>query len=228
MRRGAVNQQPPAKPERAFTVRELLLIVASLMILAAIFLPALSRSRYTSSRLGCSNNLKQVGLAFQTWGIDNNDRFPMQESVTDGGSRELVASGQVFPHFQVMSNELSTPKILVCPNDQARTYATNFTIGLSDKNISYFVNLDSVLRKNSRLLCGDRNLTNNRAPGSRFIIVSNGISLGWTKELHSKKGNLCFSDGSVHGVTNGWLLATVKLPEGLTNRLAIPQPLPSS
>jgi hypothetical protein len=156
------------------------------------------------------------------WAIDNDDRLPMQVSVTNGGSMELTASGQVFPHFQVMSNELSTPKILFCPNDKDRTYATDFTIGLTDKNISYFVDLDSVLGDASSLLCGDRNLTNKRAAGSRFIVVSNGSSIGWTKQLHSKKGNLCFANGVVERVMNGEPLTIVKLPEGATNSLAIP------
>jgi hypothetical protein len=135
---------------------------------------------------------------------------------------EFAVSGQVFPHFQVISNELLTPKILVCPNDKGRTWATNFTMGLSDKNISYFVNLDSILEDGSSLLCGDRNLTNSRALGSRFVIVSKGARIGWTKEVHSKKGNLCFGDSTVNGATNGWPLTIVRLPEGVTNRLAIP------
>jgi hypothetical protein len=222
MKAGPGNRKPPIKPARAFTVTELLLLVVGLAILAALLLPALHRPMRRSSLVICCNNLRYVELAFNIWATDNEGRLPMRVYVANGGSRELVAAGQVFPHFQVMSNELSTPKILVCPNDRARTYATNFTIGFSDKNISYFVNVDSVLRKNSSLLCGDRNLTNNRAPGSRFTIVSNATRIGWTKELHSKRGHLCFSDGAVQAATNGSPLAIVRLPEGIPNRLAVP------
>src|SRR5205085_8808294 len=101
-------------------------------LLAAIFLPALAKSKARSSRLGCTNCLKQIGLAFRSWSLDNNDQFPMRVSVTNGGTMELVASGVVYPHFQVMSNELSTPKILLCPNDEKRSYATNFAVDLTD------------------------------------------------------------------------------------------------
>ncbi len=222
MRPGAVYHKPPTKPARAFTLTDLLLILASVAILAVILLPVLARSTVRPSKISCANNVKQIGLAFRTWAIDNDDRFPMQVSVTNGGSMELAVSGQVFPHFQVMSNELVTPKILVCPNDEDRTYATNFTAGISDTNISYFVNLDSMPGDGSSLLCGDRNLTNNRAAGGRFILFQNRTRIGWTKDIHSKKGNLCFGDGRVDEVANGRPHTMVKLPEGVTNRLAIP------
>jgi prepilin-type processing-associated H-X9-DG protein len=146
----------------------------------------------------------------------------MQVSVADGGSRELVGSGQVFPHFQVISNCLSRPELLFCPADERRSGATNFASGLSDQNLSYFLNLDARLANGTNLLCGDRNLINQRLAGSRFVLIGNGARIGWTKEIHSKQGNLCFGDGHVDRESNGGPLTTVRLPAGVTNRLAIP------
>jgi hypothetical protein len=166
--------------------------------------------------------MKQVALGFRVWAIDNNGHFPMQVSVTNAGSMELAASGVVFPHFLVMSNELSTPKILVCPQDKRRAYATNFDSGLTDKNVSYFLNIDCDPGDGSSLLCGDRNLTNVAPSGSRFVRIRNGSSIGWTKELHSGKGWLSFADTRVEGVTNGRPGAIVQMQVGATNRLAIP------
>src|SRR5713101_1751498 len=113
---------------RAFTLIELLVVVATLVIAVAFLLPALMRPRRYATGMYCSNHLKQIGLSFRTWALDNNGRFPMQVSVTNGGTMELVASGVVFRHFQVMSNELSTPTILICPMELAfaRTMATTF------------------------------------------------------------------------------------------------------
>ena len=190
--------------------------------MAVIFLPALVKSRARSSKIGCSNCLKQVALSFRTWAIDNNDHFAMQVSATNGGTLELTGSGLVFPHFQVMSNELSTPRILYCPNDQSRIYATNFTSGLTDKNISYFVNVDAVPDDGSSLLCGDRNLTNQPSAQTRFVAVSNGTRIGWTREIHSHSGYVAFGDGRVEGVRNGNPLTVVRIAESGTNRLAIP------
>jgi hypothetical protein len=90
----------------------------------------------------CANQLKQVGLAFRVWGIDNNDRFPFQVPTNQGGTMELRAIGpdgfdtNAFLHFQVISNELSTPLILVCPGDVTRTAVTNFA-DLKPENVTY-------------------------------------------------------------------------------------------
>ena len=68
----------------------------------------------------------------------------MQVSVTNGGTMELVTDGRnVWPTFQVMSNELSTPRFWFARADTDRRYATNFAKDFDDSNISYFVNLDA-------------------------------------------------------------------------------------
>lgn len=216
------RQSPHTKSISAFTRIELLVTIACAVLALAIFLPVLAKSKARSSKLGCSNCLKQVGLAFRTWAIDNNDHYPMRESITNGGTMELVASGLVFPHFRAMSNELSTPKILVCPADKNKAYATNFDNDLNDTKISYFINVDSVEGNDSSLLCGDRNLNHKAQAGSRFVCVSGTPVIGWTGEIHRKKGYVCFADGSVRGFNNGAVASALRLPAGVTNRLAVP------
>jgi prepilin-type processing-associated H-X9-DG protein len=206
----------------AFTVTELMITVACVALLAAVFLPTLAKSKARSSRISCTNCMKQIGLAFRCWAIDNNDHLPMQVSVTNGGTMELAASGLVFPHFQVMSNELSTPKILLCPEDKNRSYATSFTDNLTDKNLSYFLNIDSLQGDGSQLLSGDRNITNRAFAGSRLVNIAKGATIAWTKEIHSEQGNLGFGDGSVLGFSNRGVGAGIQIPDGVTNHLAVP------
>ena len=215
-------QSPRTKSTSAFSLIELLVTIACVLVTVAIFLPTLARSKARSSRVGCTNCLKQIGLGFRTWALDNDGLFPMRESITNGVTMELVSSGSVSPHFQVMSNELSTPRILVCPNDTHRTYATNFGTDLNDTKLSYFINVDSVEGNGSSLLCGDRNLTNKAPAGRRFVCLSGTHAIGWTREIHEKKGNLCFADGSVIGFRNGAVGSAVHIPDGFTNRLAVP------
>jgi len=214
--------KPRNKSAKAFTVTELLVTIACVALLAAIFLPTLARSRVPASGICCANNMKQIGLAFRTWSIDNKDLYPMHVSVTNQGTMELAASGVVFPHFQIMSNELRTPKILLCPNDTERGCVTSFTSNLTDKALSYFVNINAIEEDGASLLSGDRNIVNRAAAGSRLVDLTKGATIAWTREIHSEKGNLCFADGRVEGVANGSVGARIRIPDGVTNHLAVP------
>jgi prepilin-type processing-associated H-X9-DG protein len=102
-------------------------------ILAALLLPALAAAKQKAQQINCVSNLKQVGLAFRIWEGDNNDQFPFNVSTNKGGTFELCDLGEngldrnSWLHFQVMSNELATPKILVCPNDDKKEIALDFS-----------------------------------------------------------------------------------------------------
>lgn len=211
------------KSVQALTVVELLIIVAFLAILAAMFLPALARSQARSSRINCPNNLKQIGLAFKTWALDNKDRYPMRVPVAEGGTMELVEGGSVYPHFQVLSNELSTPKILVCPSDSNRASATNFVPDLPDTNLSYFVGVDVPGEAPGEILAGDRNLAIGSAPVAGLVRLPTDGTVKWTRQMHRGSGNILFGDGSVDEFSTPRLRAALRGSGSMTNRLAIPR-----
>src|SRR3954462_65064 len=98
---------------RGLTVIEVLAVIFVLVVLVGLILPATNGGRCGKTEVRCANNLKNVGLAFRIFATDNNDLFPFELSVNDGGTRELHASGQPFHTFKALSNELSTPKITI-------------------------------------------------------------------------------------------------------------------
>ena len=105
------------KQRSGLTLTEVLVITVVVAVLAALLSPA-RWHHGGGQKIRCVNNLKQIGLAARIFAEDNNERFPMEVPVKEGGSKEFVQFGLAVPHFLVVSNELSTPKLLVCPRDR--------------------------------------------------------------------------------------------------------------
>jgi prepilin-type processing-associated H-X9-DG protein len=182
----------------------------------------LAKAKAKAQRINCVNNLKQVGLAFRIWASDNGDRFPMRVPNSEGGTaNSLGYTVSNYVHFAVLSNELSTPKVVVCPSDE-RNARTNFLVppaAMADFRdntaVSFFIGQDADETMPSMFLSGDRNIygpqtqpaANNgygNSPatpaGARVALTTNVATLnnvGWTDKMHQRQGNVLLADGSV-------------------------------
>ena len=164
-----------------------------------MILPALSHKRGCGSPgIRCVSNLKQAALAALVWAHDSEEGFPWQIPLTRTGTLELASSPEVFRHFAILSNELTSPRILICPADRERTGSSAF-VSFSNQNLSYFVNFAAQLSTSSLevALFGDRNVTGGSLSNGFLRTLSSNSAPGWSKDLHEKFGNIAFTDGSV-------------------------------
>ena len=183
----------------AMTLTEVLTVIAVLLFLAVFACLPLLKNEVKV--MNCYNNLRAGECAFWIWAGDNNNKFPMELSTNDGGAKEPLMQGKVFEVYLVMSNELSTTKVLICPADN-RIWATNFG-QLDNQHLSYFIGVDAGYNTNlsdasmTKFLFGDRNLTSEVGADKGILQLSAGQTAGWTTELHNKRGNICLANGKV-------------------------------
>jgi prepilin-type processing-associated H-X9-DG protein len=206
---------------RALTLIDVSVVVVIVGLLVCLLLPALNRAKVRAQIITCNGELKQIGLAFRIWEGDHTNLYPMSVSTKIGGTSEYVATGETFRHFQVMSNELSTPKVLVCPADVRRP-AKDFGSAFSNTNVSYFVGVDADDSRPQDLLSGDRNIIGGTKMANGILEITTNQLVGWSSEMHNGVGNVALADGSVQTLHTDELQQAFQNTGTATNRLAIP------
>lgn len=90
---------------KAFTLIELLTVIAIIAILAAIFMPVVVQVRDLAHKSGSANNLRQIGLATGLYVADYSDTYPaiwVQEAPINGGDSPFLApESQLAPYSQL-------------------------------------------------------------------------------------------------------------------------------
>jgi prepilin-type N-terminal cleavage/methylation domain-containing protein len=97
-------------PVRAFTLVELLTVIAIIAILAGLLIPTLVGSKERAKRIACMNNLRQLNIAAHLYAGDNAEKLP--HGVTDAGSEypPLIPSNTWKAFIQY-----SSARVMGCP-----------------------------------------------------------------------------------------------------------------
>ncbi len=187
----------------AFTLVELLVVLAIISILSALLLPALKNARDTAKTAACLSNLKQVGLASLIMADENNGWLNSQQPPT------APALG-AFRWISTITNYLGKSDTLVrwqppsnkgCPGKDLRDTEYQFGLndafgGVSAAPGSPAHSLNEVKNHAGLFLVADCTIDYPNDP-AHFDQVVNGSLSGYLR--HGGKGlNFVFVDG--HGL----------------------------
>ena len=88
----------------AFTLIDLLVVIAIIAILAALLLPALTKSKAKAQGIMCMNNMRQLTLAWIQYAHDNNDRIPYASAKGSPGPPDPATGPYVWVTGLIDSN----------------------------------------------------------------------------------------------------------------------------
>ena len=134
--------------KRAFTLMELLIVIAMIAVLAALLFPVFLSVRAKGRQTACLSNLEQLGLAFSLYAHDNDDQFAYGGDVNDIHSSPnvwitaahgefAIAATTLKPLPEVLDPYIKNNELWHCPSDTGFDYLDTSSTAISAHPSSY-------------------------------------------------------------------------------------------
>lgn len=190
----------------SFTLVELLVVIAIITVLAAMLLPALSQTREKARQINCSNNLKQLGMAFHMYANDWENYFPtwsVDDTWTYTWGRAIwsyVKNKQTYlcPSWRPGLGGITTNNNHYVPEAAGEWVDHRYAMPYNC-NYNVYMNLNQIKWPSKKALLGDKN-----APGNYIEEVMLDTPNVWDQyppALHSNGYNCLLCDGHVEWMT---------------------------
>ena len=198
----------------AFTLLELLVVIAIIAVLAALLLPVLSRAKQRAGAATCTNNLRQLGLGFVLYRENHNDTFPAPGSASVYGpqpedwiwwhtGRDINQSA-IVPYISKFN-----PKLFSCPQDAAagslsQRYPYSYSFNSWDLDGEINPGMSSIITQDRKLYAFKASQVKN--PAGKIMLVDEDRKTiddsRWApdydnliSERHNRRGVVSFADG---------------------------------
>jgi len=157
-----MRTKPPHQQTRtqAFTLLELLVVVAIIALLAAILFPVFQRAREKARQTSCMSNLKQLGLGFIQYTQDWDERMPSGRYGYQGDPDYCNWPYSIYPYVR-------SKNAFTCPDDA--TPATTFNVQGTPVPISYILNFWAVASTMTNYT--PTSITAYRAPSLTYVLM---------------------------------------------------------
>ena len=120
-RYGGFVAAPVAAARRGFTLIELLIVIAVISLLVGMLMPVVARARGTAHKTFCSNNLKQIGIAFSMYLNAHDDFYPCAQDPISAKPFYWLWMGRGWRGFIApclsQKTDSKNPSVLFCKAD---------------------------------------------------------------------------------------------------------------
>ena len=141
----------------AFTLVELLVVIAVIALLMGILIPSLAKARIMAMRMKCSSNLRQIHFAINSYMSSNSDTYPCADDPLAAGYWLWMGRGLRDFARPLLATDINknNPSVLLCPQDrsdpnkyQSTSYAYSMAFYHSPQQIDNMKNIADQYDKN--------------------------------------------------------------------------------